>query len=72
MKKKVFDYVKENPGVSIHAISKAINEREIDILKAIDALLEEGFICLGAPIPLSLDNSDSCRYKALKAEYTEE
>lgn len=71
MKKRVFDYIKENKGSDLHEIAKAISEDEMKVLKAINDLSNEGYICLCPPVPLSINNSDSCRYMAIKKDYTE-
>lgn len=72
MKKKVFEYIKEITGSNLHEIARAIDEEEFEVLKAINALTREGYIGLCPPVPLSKDNFDSCRYMALKQDYTEE
>ena len=72
MRKKVFEYIKEHTGSGTQEIAKAINEDETEVLKAIKNLLDDGCICLCPPVPLSIDNSCSCRYKVLKQNYTED
>ncbi len=71
MKKRVFDYVQKHPGTDVHQIAEALKETEINVLEAINSLSEKEYICLCSPIPLSADNLRSCRYRALKQEYTE-
>ena len=69
MKKSVYDYICCHPDTSIHDIASAIDKPEMDALNIVDALHGEGYITLSRMVPLSLENSDSCRYSATGKQY---
>ncbi len=69
MKKRVYDYICCHPDTSIHDIASAIDKPEMDALNIVDALHGEGYITLSRMVPLSLENSDSCRYSATGKQY---
>ena len=69
MKKRVYDYICSHPDTSIHDIASAIDKPEMEALNIVDALHEEGYITLSRMVPLSLENSDSCRYSATGKQY---
>ena len=69
MKKRVYDYICSHPDASIHDIASAIDKPEIEALNIVDALHGEGYITLSRMVPLSLENSDSCRYSATGKQY---
>ena len=70
MKKRVYDYICSNPDASIHDIASAIDKPEIDVLNIVNTLDREGYITLSRMVPLSLENSDSCRYSATGKQYS--
>lgn len=69
MKKRVYDYICCHPDASIHDIASAIDKPEMEVLNIVDALHGEGYITLSRIVPLSLENSDSCRYSATGKQY---
>lgn len=69
MKKRVYDYICSHPDTSIHDIASAIDKPEMEALIIVDALHGEGYITLSRMVPLSLENSDSCRYSATGKQY---
>ena len=69
MKKRVYDYICSHPDASIHDIASAIDKPEMEALNIVDALHGEGYITLSRMVPLSLENSDSCRYSATVKQY---
>lgn len=70
MKKRVYDYICTHPDASIHDIASAIDKPEIDVLNIENALDREGYITLSRIVPLSPENSDSCRYSATGKQYS--
>ena len=70
MKKRVYDYICSHPDTSIHDIASAIDKPEMEALNIVDALHGEGYITLSRIVPLSLENSDSCRYSATGKQYS--
>ena len=70
MKKRVYDYICSHPDTSIHDIAPAIGKPETEVLKIVDALYGEGYITLSQIVPLSSENSDSCRYSATGKQYS--
>lgn len=69
MKKRVYDYICSHPDTSIHDIASAIDKPEMEALNIVDALHGEGYITLTQIVPLSQENSDSCRYSATGKQY---
>lgn len=70
MKKSVYNYIYNHPDVSIHDIAPAVNKPESEVLKIVNVLHREGYITLSRIIPLSPENSDSCRYSATDKQYS--
>ena len=70
MKKSVYDYIYNHPDVSFHDIAPAVNKPESEVLKIVNVLHREGYITLSRIIPLSLENSDSCRYSVTGKQYS--
>ena len=70
MKKRVYDYICCHPDASIHDIASAIDKPEMEVLNIVDALHGEGYITLSRIVPLSLENSDSCRYAVTGKQYS--
>ncbi len=70
MKKRVYDYICCHPDASIHDIASAIDKPEMEVLNIVDALHGEGYITLSRIVPLSLENSDSCRYSVTGKQYS--
>lgn len=70
MKKSVYDYIYNHPDVSIHDIAPAVNTPESEVLKIVNVLHREGYITLSRIVPLSPENSDSCRYSATGKQYS--
>lgn len=70
MKKRVYDYICSHPDANIHDIALVVNEPELEVLKTVDALYGEGYITLSRIVPLSPENSDSCRYSATGKQYS--
>jgi len=70
MKKRVFDYVKENPGSSVHGIAIALRAEETLVLEIVNGLTKDGYLSI-IPVPLSKDNDCSCYFKAIRKEYSE-
>lgn len=69
MKKSVYNYICSHPDTSIHDIASTIDKPEIDVLNIVNTLDREGYITLSRIVPLSLENSDSCRYSATGKQY---
>ena len=69
MKKLVYDYIKEYNHVSIHDIASEIKKEEIEILKTVLILEKEGYIKMDTPVPLSIDNDESCYYSITNKKY---
>ena len=70
MKKRVYDFIFTHPDTNIHDIAPVVNEPELEVLKTVDALYGEGYITLSRIVPLSPENSDSCRYSATGKQYS--
>lgn len=70
MKKSVYDYIRNHPDASIRDIASAVNKPELDVLRAVTILHEEKYVTLSRIIPLSLENSDSCRYSVTGKQYS--
>lgn len=70
MKKRVYDFICTYPDTNIHDIAPAIDKPEMEALNIVDALHGEGYITLSRMVPLSLENSDSCRYSATGKQYS--
>lgn len=70
MKKRVYDYICCHPDASIHDIAPAVNKPELEVLKTVNGLYREGYVTLSRIIPLSPENSDSCRYSATGKQYS--
>lgn len=70
MKKRVYDYICSHPDTSIHDIAPAIDKPELEVLKTVNVLYREGYVTLSRIIPLSPENSDSCRYSATGKQYS--
>ena len=70
MKKSVYDYICSHPDASIHDIASAIDKPEMDVLNIVNTLDREGYITLSRMVPLSPENSDSCRYSATGKQYS--
>ena len=68
MKKKIFNYLKENGNSTILDISKALDIPCKEILSIVNELVKGGFVRLAYPIPLSEENESSCYYKVTKKE----
>lgn len=64
MKKSVYEYICTHSGTDIHAVAKALNLDEMQVLKVINELLKESYIKMETPIPLGTSNQDSCFYSA--------
>lgn len=69
MKKRVYDYICSHPDASIHDITSAIDKPEMEVLNIVNTLDREGYITLSRMVPLSPENSDSCRYSATGKQY---
>lgn len=72
MKKSVYDYIYNHPDVSIHDIAPAVNTPESEVLKIVNVLHRGGYITLSRIVPLSPENSDSCRYSATGKQYSDD
>ena len=70
MKKSVYDYIYGHPDASIYDIAPAVNKPELEVLKTVNVLYREGYVTLSRIIPLSPENSDSCRYSATGRQYS--
>lgn len=70
MKKRVYDFICTHPDTNIHDIAPAVNEPELEVLKTVNVLYREGYVTLSRIIPLSPENSDSCRYSATGKQYS--
>lgn len=70
MKKRVYDYICCHPDASIHDIAPVVNEPELEVLKTVNALYRDRYVTLSRIVPLSLENSDSCRYSATGKQYS--
>ena len=47
-----------------------VNEPELEVLKTVNALYRDGYVTLSRIVPLSPENSDSCRYSATGKQYS--
>lgn len=72
MKNSVYDYIRNHPDTSICDIASAVNEPELDVLKTVTSLHKEGYVRLSGIVPLSPENSDSCRYSVTGKQYSGE
>ena len=70
MKKIVYNYICSHPDASIHDIASAIDKPEMEVLNIVNTLDREGYITLSRIVPLSPENSDSCRYSATGKQYS--
>lgn len=70
MKKYVYDYICSHPDASIRDIAQEVNKPELEVLKIVNVLYREGYITLSRIVPLSPENSDSCRYSATGKQYS--
>ena len=70
MKKRVYDFICTHPDTNIHDIAPVVNETELEVLKTVNALYRDGDVTLNRIVPLSLENSDSCRYSATGKQYS--
>lgn len=70
MKKSVYNYICSHPDTSIHDIASAIDKPEMEVLKTVNALYSDGYVTLSRIVPLSPENSDSCRYSATGKQYS--
>ena len=70
MKKRVYDYICSHPDTSIHGIASVMDKPEMEVLSIVDDLHGEGYITLSQIVPLSSENSDSCRYSANGKQYS--
>ena len=70
MKKSVYNYICSHPDASIHDIASAIDKPEMEVLNIVNTLDREGYITLSRMVPLSPENSDSCRYSATGKQYS--
>ena len=70
MKKSVYNYICSHPDTSIHDIASAIDKPEMEVLKTVNALYRDGYVTLSRIVPLSPENSDSCRYSATGKQYS--
>ena len=70
MKKSVYDYICSHPDANIHDIASAIDKPEMEVLNIVNTLDREGYITLSRMVPLSPENSDSCRYSATGKQYS--
>lgn len=70
MKKSVYNYICSHPDASIHDIASAIDKPEMEVLNIVNTLDREGYITLSRIVPLSPENSDSCRYSATGKQYS--
>ncbi len=69
MEKIIYNYIKGNEVVSIHDISKSLSLPEIFVLKTVLELRKEGFIIIYPPVPLDINNNESCYYGTTSKEY---
>ena len=70
MKKYVYDYICCHPDASIHDIASAIDKPEMEVLNIVNTLDREGYVTLSRIVPLSPENSDSCRYSVTGKQYS--
>ena len=71
MKRRVYEYIKNNGVSSINKIALALNVQDLDALRCVETLRAEGFIRLCPPMPLDANNDISCFYTITGKEYTE-
>ncbi len=69
MKKRIYDYIKENRVVSIQDVSKNLNLPDIFVLKTIQELRRKMFLRMCTPVPLSIDTQTSCFYTTTSKLY---
>ncbi len=70
MKERVYDFICTHPDTNIHDIASAIDKPELEVLKTVNALYRDRYVTLSRIVPLSLENSDSCRYSATGKQYS--
>ena len=68
---KVFNCIKANPMCSVAKIADSTKMKEIDVLHAINELVERGFVKI-TPVPLSVTNDDSARYSTIQEVFIDD
>lgn len=71
MKKKVYNFVKENPMAMHHQCAAALHEDELRILNIMHELRRDGYLKV-AVAPLGNDiSSDDSNFYSVRKEYSE-
>lgn len=71
MKKSVFNYVLNHRNTDIHAIAKALNLEEMQVLKVINELIKDSYIQMDTPTPLCTNNQNSCYYSVTGKQFAD-
>ena len=66
MEKKVFDYIKDHPGVSHLEVAKALRISDLEARAVINRMMKEGILKYSKIIPLSETCDNSLTYEVRK------
>ncbi len=69
MNKKIYNYMYAKRCFSIHDISKSLHIGEFEVLKIINNFIIYGIVKLETPIPLGINNDNSCYYSLTGKRY---
>ena len=72
MKKKVYNYINLNPGVSNNDVATALKMDGREALKYILELQKENYICICSPVALDINNNESTYYKTTGKPFLED
>lgn len=66
MKKKIYDYLKNNANSSIHKIADELKLPEPDVLKTVQELGDECYVCMKVlSLGNEIENDNSCFYSVV-------
>lgn len=74
MKKKIYGFLNNNENSSIHEIANELKIPEPDVLKTVQELKDEHYICMTVlPLENEIKNANSCFYSVINKniEYAE-
>lgn len=71
-KNQIYIYVKTNSHSNINTIANELEIEGFIVLKYINELMEQGYLKMDNPVPLSLGNDCSCYYSWTGKEYDAE
>ena len=64
MKKKIYDYVRNDSHSSIHEIASALDMQELEALRIVHILMKDRYVRMDSPVPISSTKRHSCYYSA--------